>query len=532
MDDRALHLDDAVGQCVMVGFHGHQPSRHIVELIERERVGGVILFARNISDARQLAELTAELQAIARAADHPAPLLIAIDQENGLVERLGPTALPLPGNMALGAVADEKVTQQVAEMTGRELRALGINLNLAPVADVNNNPANPAIGVRSFGDDPALVGGHVAAAVRGYRRAGIASTLKHFPGHGDTTADSHCHLPVVPHDLSRLRTVELVPFRHGIAASAPVVMTAHLALPALTGSASLPATISAEVVTGLLRDELGFGGLIMTDCLEMEGLSKTVGTVRGAVGALRAGHDLALISHNHRQQLAALRAIRAAIHEGALDADAIAASAQRVLQLKRQLSDWSARETLSSAHLEIAHQALSDEVYARSTTLVRDRLGLLPMRRDPARRIAVVGYTEGKLCPPVDRVYSLDALTALVREQWDAARVDEVIVEPGQSCEERARACQQVAAADIVLLATLNAHLDAEQCASLRAVLPAGAGGGRIIGIAVGNPYDAVALPEIGTYLATYEYTVPALRAAVGVIFGERRASGTLPVSA
>lgn len=531
MDDTVLPLDDAIGQCVMVGFHGTQPSRHIVELIERERVGGVILFARNITDARQVAEMTAALQAVARAAGHLAPLLIAIDQENGLVERLGPAAIPLPGNMALGAVDDEDATERVAEMTGRGLRAQGINLNLAPVADVNNNPANPAIGVRSFGDDPEAVGRHVAAAVRGYRRAGVASTLKHFPGHGDTTTDSHIGLPVILHDVARLRAVELIPFQRCIAAGAPVVMTAHLALPALTDSPAQPATIAPEVVTGLLREELGFGGLIMTDCLEMAGLAKTIGTVRGTVDALRAGHDLALISHSHRQQLAALRAVRAAIHDGTLDAERIAASARRVLRLKRQVSAWDQHATMSPAQLEAAHRTLSDEIYARSTTLIRDRQGLLPLRRDAAHRIAVVGYTEGKLCPPVDRVYSLDALTALVREQWDAECVDEVIVEPGQSHEDCERIRRQIAAADIVLLATLNAHLDAAQCAALRTVLYEGAGGERTIGIAVGNPYDAAALPEIGTYLATYEYTPPALCAAVEVLFGERRASGRLPVS-
>ena len=212
-------------------------------MIERHRVGGVILFSRNLRDAAQTRALTTALQACAHAAGHPAPLLIATDQENGLVRRLGREATVLPGNMALGATGDARRAYEVARATGRELRALGINMNLAPVADVNNNPRNPVIGVRAFGDDPARVAEMVAAATRGYAEARVVATLKHFPGHGDTQVDLHLTLATVPFDLARLEAVELSPFVAGIAAGAPCVMTAHLALPALTGYATLPATL-------------------------------------------------------------------------------------------------------------------------------------------------------------------------------------------------------------------------------------------------------------------------------------------------
>lgn len=211
-------LDRDMGQLFMVGFDGLTPTQSILDLVERDGVGGVILFSRNCHSARQVSRLTRDLQAVARAAGHRAPLLIAVDQENGLVQRLGPAITTLPGAMALGAARSDKLTFDVARATGNELLALGVNMNLAPVADINSNPRNPVIGARSFGQEPALVARMTAAAVRGFHAAGVAATLKHFPGHGDTVLDSHLAAPSMPHTRERLEDVELVPFRAGMAA--------------------------------------------------------------------------------------------------------------------------------------------------------------------------------------------------------------------------------------------------------------------------------------------------------------------------
>ncbi|HKS69310.1 MAG TPA: glycoside hydrolase family 3 protein, partial [Ktedonobacterales bacterium] len=337
--DDELSLDDAIGQCFMVGFHGTEPPPSLIELIARDRVGGVILFSRNCrGGSAQVRALTARLQAAARDAGHPRPLLIAIDQENGLVRRLGPGATQLPGNMALSAAGDPELTEAVARASGEELRALGINLNLAPVADVNNNPANPVIGVRSFGEDPVVVGRHVAAAVRGYSAGGVIAALKHFPGHGDTATDSHLGLPLVPHDRDRLEMVELLPFQAGLAAGAECVLTAHVALPRLTGGNAVPATLAPEIVRGMLREELGFDGVAITDCLEMDAVARGVGVPSGAVAALRAGNDIVLISHRRDRQRAGLAAVRAAVAQGTLAPEAVRAAAARVLRLKRGLT--------------------------------------------------------------------------------------------------------------------------------------------------------------------------------------------------
>ncbi len=219
-----MTLEEQIGQLLMVGFWGITPSQEIIDLIQRHHVGNIILFSRNIRDTQQVLELTKNLQKIAKEAGQRYPLLIGIDQENGIVQRLGEAATILPGNMALGAIGSEEISYMVAQATGNELKALGINMNLAPVVDVNNNPANPVIGVRSFGEDSQQVARLGAAMVKGYRAAGILSCIKHFPGHGDTAVDSHLALPVIPYTLQRLEALELVPFRRGIEAGAESVM--------------------------------------------------------------------------------------------------------------------------------------------------------------------------------------------------------------------------------------------------------------------------------------------------------------------
>ncbi|HEY7832622.1 MAG TPA: glycoside hydrolase family 3 protein, partial [Ktedonobacterales bacterium] len=402
-----MTLDQQIGQLFMVGFSGTSAPPAVLDLIATQHVGGIILFARNLRDADQTLALTRALQATARAVGHPAPLLIATDQENGIVRRLGPGATVFPGQMAQGAVADEGVTRDIARATGEELRALGITMNLAPVVDVANNPANPVIGVRSFGADPDLVARLGVAALDGYAAAGVAATLKHFPGHGDTATDSHLALPVIPHDMERLRAVELVPFRRGVAAGAPVVMTAHIALPVLTGSATLPATLAPAVLHGLLREHLGFDGVVMTDCLEMKAISATVGVAAGAVLALKAGADLVLISHRHDRQVAGIAAVRAAVADGALAPGRVRESAERVLRLKARLCSWAdwdawdaradARDATDAASVARAaeHRALAEAAYARTITLIRDDARALPLVPDPAGRVLIVARAGG-----------------------------------------------------------------------------------------------------------------------------------------
>lgn len=325
-------LREKAAQLFVFGFHGKQPSDDILGIIERHGVGGVIYFTRNIDDARQVHELSSQLHRAASEAGRP-PLLVSIDQEGGMVARIVDGVTLMPGNMALGAAASREGAYETARICGEELRLLGVNLNFAPCIDVNNNPDNPVINVRSYGDRPELVSELGSAAVEGFQSAGVAATVKHFPGHGDTSVDSHHALPIVAHDRQRLEEIELPPFRAAIAAGADVIMTAHVCLPALDPS-GVPSTLSQPVLTGLLRGELGYDRVIVTDCLEMDAIDKTYGPGEGSVRAIEAGADLVLISHTIGKQLAGIDAVVQAVEEGRLSEERLEQSLDRILCLK------------------------------------------------------------------------------------------------------------------------------------------------------------------------------------------------------
>src|SRR5215469_7346719 len=513
-----MTLEKQIGQLLVAGFRGTTPSPEIIDLIRNYHVGGIILFSRNVQDAQQVLELTHSLQLIAKTAGHPTPLLIAIDQENGMVRRLGKGTTQFPGNMALGATGSEQAVYDVAQATGSELKALGVNMNLAPVVDVNNNPANPVIGVRSFGEDPQQVARLGAAMVKGYQAAGVISCLKHFPGHGDTAVDSHLALPTIPHTLERLETQELVPFRHGIEAGAESVMIAHVSFPALTQQDTLPATLSPAIIRGLLRKQLGFNGMILSDCMEMKAISGTFGTERAAVMALQAGIDLVLVSHHYARQRESIEALLA----GELSSQAVQQAAERVMKLKAGYLSWNDITTSTTDLACIgceAHLQLQDRAYELSTTLVRNEDALLPLRLDPGEQIIILSPQRNTMTMVEDRYYSDAVLAEIMERHHTPVRI--VPVAPG-SVED---ACKLPG---IFIVATVNAHLDEQQAELVRYLISSGQ---RIIVIAVRDPYDLQAFPQLRTYLATYEYTRPALAAAVRVLFGERQAWGHLPVS-
>jgi beta-N-acetylhexosaminidase len=517
-----------VGQLFMVGFEGTSPSQDIIDLIQLQHVGGIILFSRNIGDAGQVSELTRQLQTIAREAGHPYPLLIAIDQENGMVQRLGRILTPLPGNMALGAIGDEEIVSQVAEATGRQLRSLGINMNLAPDVDVNNNPANPVIGVRSFGDDASQVARLAAAAVRGYHRSGIISSVKHFPGHGDTATDSHLGVPVLPFSLERLDSIEFPPFVSSIQAGADTVMVAHVAMPRFTGGENTPATVSSAVIGGLLREHLNYQGVIISDCLEMEAISATVGTARGAVLALEAGVDLVLISHRYTRQRGGIELVYEALGTGELSREVVTRAAEKILHLKGRYLSWTAA-TAPGEGSQIdtgQYKQLGEQAYRRSTTLVRSEAGLLPLRLDQPLRILVLAMPPESVTPAVDLAYPHQFLVDSIRQRH--ANTEGMCLDSLDTREEESRLANEIAEADLVIMVTINAHLDERQAILMRRILDQGK---RTIGLAACDPYDIAVFPDLATYLVTYEYTKAALAAAVQVLFGEEKATGRLPVT-
>ncbi len=527
-DTDGMTVEEQIGQLLVVGFQGTCVPQTLRELIEHHHVGNIILFSRNIQDTHQLLDLTHSLQAIAKAAGHRSPLLIMLDQENGMVRRLGQDATTFPGNMALGAIGSEQIAYEIAQATGRELKALGINMNLAPVVDVNNNPANPVISVRSFGTDPQQVARLAVATVKGYQEAGIVSTLKHFPGHGDTSVDSHLALPTIPYTFERLEQVELVPFRRCIQAGADCVMIAHIYFPALMQDKALPATVSPIIIQGLLRQQLGFNGVIISDCMEMNAILRTVGIEQGSVMALQAGTDLVLISHIYERQLASLVAIQAAIQAGQLSRETIHRAAERVLRLKERSLSWDRAmpSTLSAEVGSEEHQYLRDRAYALSTTLVRNDVQLLPLHLQPDEHILVLYPQKATTSLAQDKFAAPTTLVENIQQRH--TNTQSIIFPPQMSAQDRLELLHKAQKATIIIMATINAHADEDQAELMRQLLQAGR---PVIGIAIYRPYDLLSFPELRTYLATYEYTLPALEAVVRVLFGEIKAQGHLPVN-
>ena len=476
--------------------------------------------------------LTRALQEEARLAGHERPLFIGIDQENGLVTRISPPiAAQIPGPMALGATYSPELAYDASVITGQTLQFFGINMNYAPVCDVNSEPLNPVIGVRSPGDDPEFVGRFASATARGLREQKIIPSVKHFPGHGDTAVDSHYGLPVITKSRDELGRCELVPFRRAAAEGVESVMTAHISLPAI-GDGSLPATLSPDVLN-ILRKDMQYDGMIITDCLEMDGIRATYGTEQGAVLSLGAGSDSIMICHTYAVQVAAIKQVCEAIQSGQIPQSRLDEAYRRVTTLKDQFLDWdTALRVQPSAHLAALNQqgaVLAKDIYARSVTLVRDTKHILPL--SPTAQIVFLfpggatpagGAVDGEgLGRP--GTYSASPYLNLLNRH--APNVAEVHYAPtGLSTQQ----WQAVEAADVVVFVSINARESPYQ-RSLGLELPNRAK--NLVAIAACSPYDFLDdAAAIGTYVTTYEPTLEAFAAATDILFGTATPRGALPV--
>jgi beta-N-acetylhexosaminidase len=324
-----VNVIEQIGQLFMLGFDGTTVPPEWAEVQTRYKPGGMILFARNLERPAQIVELTNSLQT---RSPH-FPLLIAIDQEGGRVSRLPEGFTIFPPCGTVGACRSEELAYAAASVTAAELRAVGINMNMAPVLDVHSNPENPVIGDRAYGTEPQLVAELGLAAIRGLQGKGVIACGKHFPGHGDTSTDSHKELPVVKASAETLLERELPPFHYAIANGLAALMTAHVLYPAL--DAQRPATLSPAILTGLLRDQWGFEGVLVTDDLEMRAIMDHHGIGEAAVQALLAGADMLLICRDRARAVAAMDAVQEAVEKGTITRDRLEASVNRIMRLKQ-----------------------------------------------------------------------------------------------------------------------------------------------------------------------------------------------------
>src|SRR5687768_4111756 len=409
-----MNSSQAISSQLMIAFDGRELPPDVAEWLSQRPVAGLTLFRqRNVTSAPQVRRLTDALQAA--AAPDGRPLLIATDQEGGQLIGLGDFTTPFAGAMAIGATGDENLAERIARATGRELRALGVNVNYAPVCDLATNPGNPSLGIRSFGSDPADAGRLAAATVRGLQAEGVAATAKHFPGAGDAAVDTHHRLAVVPRSPSEMAERELVPFRAALGAGARLVMSGHFALPGLTGDDTLPATLSRAVVTDLLRDDLGFTGLAITDALDMKAIAQGPSHLIELLAALRAGMDLLLTVADPVAAAPLEIGLQQAFARGLVDRSAVDVSAGRLAELRRWLGGFTdpGLDVVGCAE----HLALAAELARRSITLVRNDEGLLPLRLPAEARIGVVMPCPTDLTPADTSSLVAPALSDAIRRR-------------------------------------------------------------------------------------------------------------------
>jgi beta-N-acetylhexosaminidase len=530
----SLTLKQKVAQLVMIPFYGEAPNtrskqyRHFLRLVQEERVGGLILVNRTEGHGIKRAEpyaLAAFLNRMQRMAK--VPLIVGGDFERGPSMRVDGMTL-FPHAMAFAAAGDPQATKYMGEITARDSRALGVHWIFFPVADVNSNPDNPIINIRSFGESPRQVSEHVRAFIQGSRtdpKDRILTTAKHFPGHGDTAEDSHLKLASIQSDRARLESVELVPFRAAIEVGVDAVMTAHIAVPALDAP-DLPATLSPAILTGLLRDELKFQGLVVTDALEMAGVAKGYSSGEAAVRALEAGADVLLMPPDPE---AAIRAVVAAVGKGRLTAKRIDESVVRVLTAKQSLGLDRTKLVDLEAIADVINSpeaaARAQEITDRAVTLVKNDNAVLPLRNPKDACFLVLA--EGR--------YSNEgqALTQELRQRA-AARIftlDPTLPDSElDAAAQSAASCEQIVVMAFASVAAYrgNLALPGNFPKLLDSLI---ASGHPVTLVSIGSPYLVRGFPKVSAYLTTYTPVAPAEIAVVKALFGEIDIGGHLPVT-
>jgi len=532
----SLSLSDRVGQMVMVWVLGDYTSNgdstfaEVRRWIEKDHIGGVSM---SLGTPIEVAAKINAMQRLSRV-----PLIASADLEPGLGRLEGGvfshylldagSATVFPSNMAIAATGRDEDAHDVARAIGEEARAVGIQIDFAPVVDVNNNPNNPVINTRSFGEDPAHVARLATQFVRGLEESGTVATAKHFPGHGDTDVDSHVGLPIVAATMPRLDSVELVPFRAAIRAGAGLVMTAHIALPAVAGDSTTPATLSPGIITGLLRDSLGFGGVTITDAMTMEGVGKGYSTEQSSVLAVQAGADILLKPSDPTRAIAA---VVAAVERGEITRSRIDSAVRHVLALKARVGLYQGRvadlEALRDVVGSPAHRALAADVAQRAVTLLRDRDAVIPTRSGRALIVQYAPETELK----AGRVFGPTLSAGLPQSR--VVKVSPTITRP--QLDSIGALGQGM---DRIIVATYVRRIEGEgrfalpqQIATWIDSLAKLTAGPKVIVAAFGNPYLIRQFPNVESYLVTYGVSDDLERAAARALLGTAPIAGKAPIS-
>ena len=535
---KEMKLREKIGQMIMTGFPAAQITPDLMHLIEDYKVANIILFSYNVCTNEQISGNCRFLhRKIEEATGFPA--FIAIDQEGGVVTRLPKNSCNVPGAMLIGATGDEKNAYRAGVITGAELRAIGINMDLAPVLDVNSNPDNPVIGTRSYSSEVSVVERFGRNMIKGLQHEKVLPTAKHFPGHGDTAVDSHLGLPVVEKDLSQLRELELIPFQSAVDQGIPCVMTSHILFPKLEKE-HVPATMSKSILTGLLREEMGFQGIIITDCLEMGAIVNNYGTAKAAVEAIKAGAQLLCISHTPALVIEAIQRIEEAVQTGEIPISMIDDAVTNILKYKEQYKP--------SLEEEQEKQPGSGMHNSSGASLPLEEEQEEPFDRGAFRKeienMALSGITkvsEGQL-PEISKqtvflgcyAYRSTLVTSAVNKELHFAkymaeklgcRWIDVPLNPTQ--EEIDAIVRQLADVGSVVYGLYNGHLNHGQIRLARKLDDSGKA---VTAVALRNPYDLAFLGGKIHKIAAYEYNETVFDALLGILTKDAAAVGKLPV--
>jgi len=534
---RSMTTEEKVGQMFMLAFAGDQLDEARI-LMEEQLVGGAYISDDNVPTAAAAVNLCNQLQAFAGATRLGIPLLLGCDQEGTWSVMTAESAMG-PGNMALGATGDPQCAHELYAVIARETAAVGLNVVLGPAADCNSNPHNSIIGMRSFGEKPELVAAMTAAAVRGLQANGSVATLKHFPGHGDTRLDSHRGLPTVRRSREELMRIDLRPFAAGIDAGAKIVMTSHIIFSAL--DSERPATLSPIILGDLLRGELGFGGLVVSDSMNMHSMKRNYDPADAAIQAFNAGVDLMMLAEEHydhdaerylANQRALIRAIVRAVDDGAISPERVDDALRRILRLKTEAGFSTAPLPASAIVGSEAHRASELAAARRAVSVLRDRRRLLPI--DPRAPLTLVNttkrsayevLTQTRGIGPNQATPAFDAFAEALAAKCDNATV--------VGAEDFAPA--DIPAAGLIIAVTENytlpgmdfdGALQAEIVGALHEIA-----GERLIVIALRDPYELATFPDIDAYVCSFSFRSCAAQAAAEALLGAFKPTGSSPVS-
>ncbi len=503
---------------LMLAFEGTGVPPWLSERLAEAPPAGVTLFREwNMSTPGQTAELTAQLQE-GNSSEHP--LFIAADQEGGqLLGITGSTAFA--GNMALGATGDHDLVFRVTQAMGREMRAVGINVNYAPVADVATQAENPSLGIRSFGDDPTTVATMTAASVEGFISAGVLPTVKHFPGKGEAMVDPHYHLPILDLDRERLDNVELVPFKAAFRAGAQLVMIGHYVVPAITGSRELPIAATEKGMDGFLRAELGYEGVIITDALDMGALDQGPAQVVEIIAMMRAGVDLLLCMPDPDLQERVRTALERGFSRGLIPEDTLRRSRGRIERIRSSLgADDRNPDLVGSAE----HQRLASELALRSITLVRNDAGLLPLNLSSGDKVLALEPMPSNVTPADTTVLYQPFLASAIRSHHQPAT--ELVYPHDPDQNDIAGAVEAAKTHDLVVVGTVTAT--AGQVALVEALLTTGK---PLVTVALRTPFDLAHYPAAQTHVCAYSSHQPSMNALASALFGQSGFPGRLPAA-